>query len=74
MKNKLKYIIAVCFFCSTLAVFAQDDDISEDTADGLSLGSDSGDSTGVPIDDYVWILAGLGLVYVWKLRTFAKQG
>ena len=73
MKNKLKYFIAVCFFCSTLAVFAQPGEGNGGSGDaGLDGGAES-DTTGAPIDDYVWVLAGLGLVYVWRLRAFAQQ-
>ena len=74
MKNTLKYFIAICFFCSTLAVFAQPGEGNGSSGDaGLDGGAES-DTTGMPIDDYVWVLAGLGLVYVWRLRAFAPQG
>ena len=53
-----------------MAVFAQGGP-SEGTEEGIE--GTSGDTTGAPIDDYVWVLAGLGLVYVWKLRAFAQQ-
>jgi hypothetical protein len=75
MKNTLKYFIAICFFCSTLAVFAQPGEGNGSSGDaGLDGGAESDTTGGAPIDDYVWVLAGLGLVYVWRLRAFAPQG
>lgn len=73
MKNsKLKYFIAVFFFCSTLAIFAQGP--SEGTGEGIENdGSTDTTGTPAPIDDYVWVLAALGLVYVWKLRSFSQK-
>lgn len=74
MKNNIsKYLIAVFFFCSTLTVFAQVP--GQDTAElEEDLENDgSNDTDGAPIDDYVWVLAAIGLVYVWKLRAFAPQ-
>jgi hypothetical protein len=73
MKNKLKYFIAVGFFYSTLAVFAQPGEGNGSTGNDSIEGGSESDTTGAPIDDYVWVLAGLGLVYVWKLIAFAKK-
>ncbi|QBN17455.1 hypothetical protein [Flavobacterium nackdongense] len=58
MKNKLlKYYIAVFCFCSTSILFAQPG--TDDTGGGL----ESPDAP-APIDDYVGILALVGLSYV----------
>jgi hypothetical protein len=72
MKNNLlKYFIAVVFFCSTLTAFAQAGP-SEGTEEGIE--DTSGDTTGAPIDDYVWVLAAIGLIYVFlRVRAFAQQ-
>lgn len=65
--NLLKYYIAAFYFCSTFVLFAQpgtDDD----------TGTLQGDEPAAPIDDYVWVLAAIGLVYVFlRLRAFNLQ-
>ncbi len=66
--NLLKYYIAAFYLCSTFVTFAQPG--TEDNGTGL----ESGDPQ-APIDGYVWVLAALGLVYVFlRVRTFAQQG
>ena len=65
MKNKLfKYYIAAFCFCSTSIVFAQPG--NNDTGGGL----ETPDAAPAPIDDYVGILAlvGLSLVFI-KVRA-----
>jgi hypothetical protein len=64
MKNNvLKYYIAVFYFCSTFVLFAQP---GEDS-DGAAL---EGTDPPAPIDDYVWVLAIVGLFFVFaKFRT-----
>ena len=65
--NLLKYYIAAFYLCSTFVVSAQPSDSS--TGDALE-----GPDTVVPIDDYVWVLSALGLLYVFfRLRAFAQQ-
>lgn len=70
MKNNvLKYYIAAFYLCSTFVMFAQDpgtDGGVEDT---------SGDTTpAAPIDDYVWVLALVGLVFVFmKFRAIQNR-
>ena len=65
--NLLKYYIVAFYLCSTFVAFAQPG--TEDNGTGL----ESGDPP-APIDDYVWVLAALGLVYVFlRVRTFAQQ-
>jgi hypothetical protein len=72
MKNNiLKFFIAVFFFCSTLTVFAQGPNDDTSTEGGLE---NDGDTTGAPIDDYVWVLAAIGLAYVFlRLRALYLQ-
>lgn len=70
MKNNLlKYYVAAFYLCSTFVMFA------DDPGDGgLDQGDGSGDSTGVPIDNYVWVLAIAGLIFVFmKFRTVQNQ-
>jgi hypothetical protein len=58
--------IALLFIvlCTTL-VQAQDPTDLPDAPD---------DTNSVPIDDYVWILAGIGLVYVFlRIRAFTQN-
>ena len=60
MKNNLlKYYIAAFYLCSTFAMFAQPGNTSPD---GLET---DGDTTPAPIDDYVWVLALVGLALVF---------
>ena len=70
MKNTvIKYYIIAFYLCSTFVLFAQ----PGDTAPGGLEGD--GDSTpGAPIDNYIWILALLGLVFVFlRLRATQKN-
>ena len=65
--NLLKYYIAVIYFCSTFVMVAQPG-TDNDT-------SDLEETDAVPIDDYVWVLAAIGLVYVFlRVRAFAQLG
>lgn len=70
MKNKtLKYQITVVYLLSTLLTFAQPG--SDDTNGDL----EGTDTPAAPIDGYIWILAAIGLVYVFlRLRSIALQG
>lgn len=71
MKNNvLKYYITAFYFCSTFAMLAQDPG-----AGGVDNGDGSGDTTpAAPIDDYVWVLALVGLVFVFlKFRAIQKR-
>jgi hypothetical protein len=65
MKNRLiKYYIAAFCFCSTSILFAQPG--TEDTGGTGNLEGTTGDTTPAPIDDYVGVLAlvGLSLVFI----------
>jgi hypothetical protein len=71
MKNNvLKYYIAVAYFCSIFVAFA--DPTADDTTGGLE--GTTGDTTPAPIDNYVWVLAILGLFLVFmKFRAIQKN-
>jgi hypothetical protein len=70
--NLLKYYIAAFYLCSTFVAFAQGPgEGNGGTGDGALEGGDPP----APIDGYVWVLAAIGLVYVFfRVRTFAQQG
>ena len=68
--NLLKYYIAAFYLCSTFVMIAQETPGTDDTEGGL----ESTDPPAAPIDGYVWVLAAIGLVYVFlRLRAFAQQ-
>ena len=75
MKNTiLKYYIAVFYFCSTFIMFAQPGTGNGGTGEG-GLEGDGDATPGAPIDDYVWVMAGIGLLFVFlKFRAMHKQG
>ena len=67
--NLLKYYILAFYFASTFILFAQSTPGVNDEAGTLE-----GEEPTAPIDDYIWVLAALGLVYVFlRVRTFAQQ-
>lgn len=70
MKNNLLKIYIVAFYlCSTFVLLAQPGD--NDNGGGLE---GDGDTTPVPIDDYVWVLALVGLVYViLRVRAISQS-
>ena len=70
MKNNIKKIIVFCLITlSSLNSFAQQPG-TEDNGTGL----ESVDPA-APIDGYVWVLAAIGLVYVFlRVRAFAQLG
>ena len=68
--NVLKYYIAALYLCSTFVTFAQ-----QPGTDDNNSGLEGADTPAAPIDDSVWVLAAIGLVYVFlRLRAFALQG
>ena len=68
--NLLKYYTAAFYLCSTFGTFAQEPGTND--SGGTLEGTDTPVS---PIDDYVWVLSALGLVYVFlRIRAFAQQG
>lgn len=71
MKNNLlKYYITAFYLCSTFVMFAQD----PGTGGGVD-NDGTGDTTpAAPIDDYVWVLALVGLVFVsLKFRVIQNK-
>ena len=70
MKNNLlKYYIAAFYFASTFILFAQETPGVTDEG-----GTMEGEEIAAPIDDYVWVLAVIGLLFVfYRLRSFAQQ-
>ncbi len=71
MKTKLlKYYITAFYLCSTFVMVAQPGDGS----DGAPLEGDTDTTPAAPIDDYVWVLAAIGLLFVFlKFQAIAKQ-
>ena len=70
--NLLKYYIAAFYFCSTFVMVAQPGTGNGETGDGALEGADE---PAAPIDDYVWVLALIGLLFVFlKFRAVFKQG
>ena len=68
--NSLKYYIATVFFLSTFVMFSD----PGEPGDGSGGGPLEGEDQAVPIDDYVWVLAVIGLVFVFmKLRAIQKN-
>lgn len=73
MKNNvLKFYIAAFYILSTFMAFAQPGSTSDN---GGVDNNGAGDTTpAAPIDDYVWVIAAIALVYVFfKLRAVSKQ-
>lgn len=71
MKNNiLKYYIAASYFCSTFVMFGQ-----TDPGTGTPGGSvEDTDPATTPIDDYIWVLALVGLFFVFlKFRGMQKN-
>lgn len=70
MKNKvLKFYIVAVYLFSTVVMFGAEPGAND--ADGTMEGD--GDNTGMPIDDYVWVLAVIGLLFVFmKFRAMYK--
>ena len=70
MKNNLlKYYIAAFYFASTFILLAQETPGVTDEG-----GTMEGEEIAAPIDDYVWVLALVGLVTVFmKFRAMHKN-
>ena len=64
--NTIKFYIAAFYLCATLATFAQPGDGS--TGDPLE-----GTDPAAPIDEYVWVLAIMGLFFVFYRTIFVEQ-
>ena len=62
MKNNLiKYYTAAFCLCSAFVMFAQP---GADNA-GNTLEADTDTTPAAPIDDYIWVLALIGLIFVF---------
>lgn len=72
MKNTLlKYYIVAFYLCSTFVMFAGPG--TNDT-DGNLEDNGTSDTTPTPIDDYIWVLVVLGLIFVFmKYRALQKN-
>lgn len=73
MKNNLlKYYIACFYLCSIFIMFAQP---GTNNSGGNLEDNGGGDTTpGAPIDGYVWILALVGLVFIFiKYRSIVNR-
>lgn len=70
-----KYITTVSFAKITLFVFMLFTTlVSAAEGDPTDLPDAPVDAPTAPIDDYVWVLALIGLVYVYfRIRAFTKQ-
>lgn len=68
MKNQYtKYYFALFYLCTTVMLFAQP---GSDDDNGNLEGTD----TPVPIDDYIWIMALIGLLIVFmKLKDIQNK-
>lgn len=66
--NFLKYYTIAFYLCSTFVMFAQPGD--NDTDGTIN----DGDAPGAPIDDYIWVMALVGLFFVFmKFRAMQKN-
>lgn len=73
MKNNLvKFYITAFFFVCTLATFAQPGSGSDNG--GVDDSGSSDTTPAAPIDDSVWILLAIGLVFAFlRFRAIYKQ-
>lgn len=68
--NLLKYYIATFYLCSTFVMLAQD----PGTGGGVENDGTTDTTPAAPIDDYVWVLALIGLVFVFlKFRAIQNK-
>jgi len=70
MKNQINYFyIAFLLLSANLSVFAVPGD-GNDTGDLESI-----DAPAAPINDYLWVLALVGLIFVFlKYKSYSKRG
>lgn len=68
--NLLKYYLTVFCFCYNLVLFAQ----PGTNDNGTGLESDGDTTPAAPIDNYIWVLVTIGLVYVFfQLKDFSNN-
>lgn len=74
MKNNLlKYYIPAFYLCSTFVMFSQPGSGSDNGGIDDSGASDTTPAA-APIDDYVWVLALIGIVLVFmKFKSIQKK-
>jgi hypothetical protein len=66
--NLLKYYIAAFYLCSTFVTFAQPG-TNDDTG-----GLEGTDTPAAPIDGHIWVLALIGLFYIFlRVRACANE-
>ena len=66
----IKYYTAAIYLCSNFVMFAQQPG-NEDNNNGL----EGADTPAAPIDDSIWVLGFLGLLFVFlKFKAKYKQG
>ena len=71
--NLLKYYIAAFYFSSTFMMFAQDAPGSGSDNGGIDDNGAS-DTDPLPIDDYIWVLVAIGLVFAFiRFRALSQQ-
>jgi phosphatidylglycerophosphatase A len=72
MKNNLlKYYTAAFYFCFTVVMFAQTPQAEDTTG---TLEETTTDTTPMPIDDYVWVLLLLSLLFVFfKFKSIQNK-
>lgn len=64
-----KYYATAFYLCVPFITFAQPG--TNDDNSGL----EGTDTPAAPIDDYVWVLAAIGLIYVFlRLKAFSSKG
>jgi hypothetical protein len=69
--NLLKYYIAAFYIFSTFVMVAEPGNNNS----GGTLETDGDATPAAPIDDYVWVLALVGLLFVFlKFRALYKRG
>lgn len=70
MKNNLlKYYIVATYLCSTFVMLAQDPGTG-----GVDESGTSDQTPGAPVDDYVWLVALVGLIFVYmKFKAIQKS-
>lgn len=73
MKTKLiKYLLVIQFLLINVVLFAQTDPGSDDGLGGLEGGGDT--TPAAPINNYVWVLALVGLLFVFvKFRSIQNK-
>jgi hypothetical protein len=72
MKNNvLKYYIAAFYLCSTFVLFAAPGDGNGGTGEEAL---EANDAAAAPIDDYIWVLALVGFLFIFmKVRAIQNK-